>query len=125
MRDQRAASVVYSPREQPAFDRYTLGHLTAGLAYGAAGLSFWQAFAAQASFEAFETAIKADYPSIFPIPKADRPANVAGDILAALVGWQVWRSLMGEKRTGGGWTLVGAAVWAASAWSLRWPEARP
>ncbi len=110
---------------QPAFDKYSVGHIAAGVAYASAGMSAWQALAAHGVWEAMESPVKLEYPSIFPTPEIDTPRNIAGDLLSAMIGWQAWETVMGKQRSGGGWLFLGAGIFAVTAWSLRWREYPP
>jgi hypothetical protein len=111
--------------QQPIFDKYSLGHIAAGLAYRSAGLTVWQTLASHGIWEAMESPAKLEYPSLFPIAEIDTPRNIAGDLLAAVVGWHIWQNTLGEKRTGGGWLFLGVGIFAVTAWSLRWKEHPP
>jgi len=79
-------------------DRFTLAHLASGVALGMAGASVPFALLLGALWEVAEGPLKNSYPTAFPYPSQDAPANQLGDILA-VAGGAILAQLLTKNRT--------------------------
>jgi hypothetical protein len=74
-------------------DRYTLGHVAAGLLFGLGRVPWWAALALAVGWELVERPLKDQYPHAFPYSSQDTVANAVGDIVAVMAGWGVIKLL--------------------------------
>ena len=77
-------------------DRFTLLHLLAGMALGAAGASVPLALGVGTVWEFVERPLKDRVPVIFPDSSQDTPLNAVGDSLAVALGCALARFLRGR-----------------------------
>lgn len=73
------------------FDRFSLAHGAVGFGYGRVGIPWWGAVALVVGWEIVERPLKAEMPGLFPHASQDSVANMAGDVIAVMVGWTLGR----------------------------------
>jgi len=78
------------------FDRYTFGHLAAGVLLGLARVPAVPVIALAMGWEVVERSLKNRLPSWFPYSTQDTIENAVVDIAAVLVGWWVFRKWQGK-----------------------------
>jgi len=68
-------------------DRYTIGHLSAGVLLGLGRAPFWLALAGAIGWEIAEHPLKNKWPKAFPASPHDTIGNAAADAAAVMLGW--------------------------------------
>lgn len=81
-----------------AFDRYTLGHLAAGVLLGLGRVPLPAALVVAVGWELLENPLKNAVPSAFPHSTHDSFKNAAVDAAAVMLGWAAMRSLPKPKQ---------------------------
>ncbi len=71
----------------PAVDRFTLGHAAVGFAYRRLGLGLGPAVFLALAWELAERPLKDRWPGAFPHPSQDSAENSLIDVAAVLGGW--------------------------------------
>lgn len=79
-----------------AFDRYTFGHLAAGVLLGLARARALPVIVLALGWEIIERPLKNALPSWFPYSSQDTPENAIVDAAAVLIGWWVFKRWQGK-----------------------------
>lgn len=77
-------------------DRFTLGHVAAGVMMGLARFDFWTTVAVAVGFEFLEEALKDRMPWMFPNPTSDSTPNRVMDVVGIVAGWALVRTIWPE-----------------------------
>ena len=79
-------------------DRYTAAHGAVGFILGAGRFSLPAAVAFAVGWEFLERPLKDNFPNLFPSGTQDSAQNAAGDAVAMVGGFLLWRFLFPQPR---------------------------
>lgn len=71
------------------FDRFSLLHGGFGYLCGKMGVGLTGTAIVAIGWEFVEQDLKERYPHMFPHPSQDSPINAIGDVIVAMIGWQM------------------------------------
>lgn len=68
-------------------DVWTVGHVGAGMIYGALNVPWWGALLLGIAWEIVEIPLKVHWKQVFPVPRQDSVINATFDVAGVMVGW--------------------------------------